>query len=500
MRWLLLVLLCLPAQAEVRRVGLFVGSNAAPVGRELLQHAEADAARLRDVMVELGEMHPDDAKVLRSPDATALDAALQELAARSDGAEAFFYYSGHADDRALLLGATELPLVDLRAALDRLPATLAVHIVDACRSGALTRAKGPKLGKRFNVDVRPQAKGRVLITSSAAWEDAQESDRLGGSFFTLHLASGLRGAADRDGDGQVTLGEVYAYVYDRTVESTLATPSGPQPPSFRYDLRGRGDTVLTWLGAARTAALRMGAGSYVVFDQAGRVLAEVPHGAQRLRVAPGHYRVARRERDAVREGDFQLVAGQDVEVDPGLTRRVAHEAVAMKGGGLVFPFALFGGVQSPMGEQSGLAPMARMTQGVGMRWLEAGLRLGWSDFGAALDTPRLSYELRVLSAGLELRRRLRAGPLELSTGVFADLLWLTRTEVEGREAEREAFGAFFGALLGLGLPIGPVRVLLEGEIGAIGLPLSDEERAPAEDGDVELSLGYRALLGVGHVF
>ena len=37
----------------------------------------------------------------------------------------------------------------------------------------------------------------MLLTSSSADEDAQESDAIAGSYFSHHLVSGLRGSADR---------------------------------------------------------------------------------------------------------------------------------------------------------------------------------------------------------------------------------------------------------------------------------------------------------------
>ena len=65
--------------------------------------------------------------------------------------------------------------------------------------------------------------GQVLITASSASEDAQESDAIQGSFFTHFLTSGLRGAADRDNDGKVTLGEAYEFAYAHTVSNTVGT-------------------------------------------------------------------------------------------------------------------------------------------------------------------------------------------------------------------------------------------------------------------------------------
>src|SRR5512134_423204 len=93
---------------------------------------------------------------------------------------------------------------------------------DAYRSGALTWTKGARCALAFDVesDVTPSVKGLVLFTSSASDEESQESDHIGGSYFSHHLASALLGDADKSGDGSVSLAEAYAYAYDRTVADT----------------------------------------------------------------------------------------------------------------------------------------------------------------------------------------------------------------------------------------------------------------------------------------
>ena len=74
---------------------------------------------------------------------------------------------------------------------------------------------------------------------------SQESDEIQGSFFTHHLTTGLRGDADQNRDGRVTLDEAYTYAYARTVAATAATRGGAQHPTYEYDLRGAGDVVLS---------------------------------------------------------------------------------------------------------------------------------------------------------------------------------------------------------------------------------------------------------------
>jgi len=122
--------------------------------------------------------------------------------------------------------------------------------------------------------------GEAILTSSAADEIALESREIGGSFFTHHLVSGLRGAADSSGDGIVTLAEAYQYAFSHTVSATAATVAGTQHPAYDYQLAGQGDLVLSELWRPNSA-LELPSGfdrmlvSGVVRDQ---VLAELPAG------------------------------------------------------------------------------------------------------------------------------------------------------------------------------------------------------------------------------
>src|SRR5207245_8889318 len=137
------------------------------------------------------------------------------------------------------------------------PADVRIGLLDSCQSGAITRPKGVRTAPAFDVQQAQAAstrpRGLVLIASSSADEESQESDEIGASFFTHYLASGLLGDADASGDGKVTLAEAYAYAYARTVGETAETRAGAQHPVYMYDLGGAGDVVLTELAPSRGA-------------------------------------------------------------------------------------------------------------------------------------------------------------------------------------------------------------------------------------------------------
>ncbi len=326
-------------------MALLVSHPNGGVDTEPLQYVERDASKLRDVLVDLGGFEAEDTTLLVAPSADQVVEAIARTEARVAKARAagerallLFYYSGHAASGEIRLGDSRLDLHSLRRMLSKSEAEVRIGLLDACQSGAITRIKGGTRGPSFVVDVEPEhvSSGYVLITSSSANEASQESEELRGSFFTHYLVSGLRGAADRSGDAQVTLDEAYAYAYDRTVAHTAGTRGGTQHPTYTYDLQGNGAVVLTRL--ARQGALVFGeaaSGRYLVYDL-GReaVVGEVEKQAGRrsaLAVAAGRYAVKKRARDHLLLQEVEVSVSERRAIDEAAFRAVAFEEDITKG-------------------------------------------------------------------------------------------------------------------------------------------------------------------------
>ncbi|HEU0032901.1 MAG TPA: caspase family protein [Kofleriaceae bacterium] len=299
----LVVGLAAPARAETRRVAVIVGNNIGNQPAQALRYAEVDAAKVGRVLVELGGVAQGDLFLLQGQDLATLDATLRRAKAqiaayksRLDRVVVIFYYSGHSDGVALELGRDRYAFADLRRWLKDTGADVRLGLVDSCKSGALLAMKGGTLGPAFHIRLTDElsSTGEALLTSSAADENALESREIGGSFFTHHLVSGLRGAADASGDAKVTLTEAYQYAYKHTISTSAATLAGPQHPAYDYRLSGQGELILTEL-ARPTAALVLPDG----FDRAlvielarAQVIAELDRGDPRqVAVVPGRYRV-----------------------------------------------------------------------------------------------------------------------------------------------------------------------------------------------------------------
>jgi hypothetical protein len=390
-----------------------------------LHYVDADAERVRSVFEDVGSV--DAGRFLRVSNATpeSLRAALAtaESALRGDpDGVLILYFSGHADEQGLLLGKQRFDYRELRQFLTRTTVKTRVVLLDACRTGGVLATKGGHQAPPFDVNLlRPATvAGAAIIAASTASEMAQESSRLEGSFFTHHLVSGLRGAADGNGDGRVTLAESYAYAYAQTLSSTSTTLIGPQHPSYQYDLAGAGELVLTELGRAQ-ATLSLPRGSagdlFMVFDSRDNLVAEISGGATRpvsLALRVGTFRVARRRGGRAAVGWVSLSTGTKVAFDESTLREQPAELALAKGihrrshavfldGGLVY--AQTGAI--PMAVEGGLS-----YERVLPRWRLLG-RLAAGGGESSFSVYRVTRQ----TAQLALLRRVPLGATELALGV-----------------------------------------------------------------------------------
>ncbi|XXF80849.1 caspase family protein [Myxococcaceae bacterium GXIMD 01537] len=355
----LLPLLLLPALAlaepgpplaepsQVRRFALLVGVNDGGPGRARLRYAATDAQAFGRVLEELGGVQPADRVMLLEADRAALEGALARLkalvvSARAAGArtEALIYYSGHSDEEGLLLRSDRFAYPELRRALESLPADVKIAVLDSCASGTLARQKGGTRRPAFLVDASASVRGHAILTSSSEDEASQESDRIGGSFFTHNLVSGLRGAADTTGDGRVTLHEAYQFAFHETLARTEKTRAGAQHPAYDIELAGTGELVMTDLRST-AAALALAEpldGRLYVRDDAGQLVVELNKLAGRateLGLQPGAYTVTRERKGQGSEARFALREGGRAVLAEADFTRVAGEATALRGGGSV---------------------------------------------------------------------------------------------------------------------------------------------------------------------
>ncbi|MBN2499006.1 MAG: caspase family protein [Deltaproteobacteria bacterium] len=435
-----------PCAAARVRIALVVGQDIGSSSDPVLAFAEADARRVADLLAELGGFAPERIDLLLGKGAGALRDALQrvrgrvaEIEARGDEALVLFYYSGHGGADGLHLGRETLELAALRSALEATGAAAVIGIVDACHSGRLGRAKGGKADRPFDVTLveDPAPRGIVLISASLGDELAQESAELEGSLFTHYLLSALRGAADYDGDGRVTVREAYRAAYHQTLARSLTTSARRQHPSADMDLRGHGELVLTYLrkSSATLTLPAQAAGRYTVIDGRGyRVVAELdkrPGREMRLALPAGEYRIVKQEGDAYLAAELDLAWGGKRELRERDMRRYAYEEVARKGS---VPAAAANRIFLQAEATDGLLPGMRVWAAGGLgyeRLLTPSLGLGLSfgftrqafTFAPGNDYMALDIDHWELRARLGLSWRIDAHPCLLPTlGVALEYL------------------------------------------------------------------------------
>jgi hypothetical protein len=230
----------------VARFALIVGANrGSDPALPLLHYADDDAARYGELFGALGvRVHlltrPDENTLRVSADAVSnarppvraeLARAVDELArevaiARERGRRVVFYfvYAGHGnvkDNTAYLaLEDQRLDSRDIeRQIIDRVHANQTHLIIDACYSYSLAKVRGPG-GSRHDV-VGPFAAvvGLVrrpdvgLLLSTTSTNESHEWSNFQAGIFSHEVRSGVDGAADIDGDGQVSYDEIGAFVH-----------------------------------------------------------------------------------------------------------------------------------------------------------------------------------------------------------------------------------------------------------------------------------------------
>jgi hypothetical protein len=447
------------AQPASARVAIVVSASVAD-GQPVLHYADRDAERMAAVLRELGGF--DRIERLIDPRPQALREAfdgVERAAARDPGLQVVFYYSGHADEHGLLLGAERFSFDELRTRLEGSRAAVRVALVDACFAGTMVQAKGGKPAPGYALDVvaPTRVRGAAIIAAGTAGELAQESRDIEGSYFTHHLLSALRGAGDRDGDGVVTLAETYQYAYSHTLAATLPSVFGPQHPSYDVRLAGTGELPLTRLGRGRQAlTFPPGDGrTYLVRTAGDEVVGEVtsqPQARIRLVLPAGRYHVAvRQDRRAwLAEINLPAAAG-DLGVESTVFREVPPEVAFAKGG------------RPPVHNEAtldvaitGLGPGAingTLELGAGYfrrwRWLTLGPHVSYGHHTG--DLSGVPYSLERWTASLFALRRLSLGASEVAVGAAAGLA-LVHEQIDV-DPTRAGWAPTAAALAAIDLPL-----------------------------------------------
>lgn len=226
-----------------------IGINSYPNLRPL-KYAVNDAMAFFSHLVEYNQVPRENVILLLEEEAnlmrlrSALGIHLKNKAAKED--MVIIYFAGHGAterdatsvdgdglEKYLLphdvdpkeLYATAMPMEEISRVFGRIRSERLVFIVDSCYSGASGGRTISLSDVRAGIsdgflDRITGGKGKIILTASGANEVSAEKDELQHGVFTHFLLEGLRGQADTDRDGLITVDEVYTYVSKQVPQAT----------------------------------------------------------------------------------------------------------------------------------------------------------------------------------------------------------------------------------------------------------------------------------------
>jgi hypothetical protein len=214
-------------------------------------YAEHDAQTMKKYFEALGV--PEENVILLTGEKatkTGLTKYLEEWLPKNvtEGSRVYFYYSGHgapdpADSTAYLvpwdgdasyLKSSAYPVSRLYEKLGALKAKQVVVMLDSCFSGAGGRsviAQGARPLVNVVTTAVPASSRLTVLSASAGDQISGTINDQGHGMFTYYLLKGLKGAADPDETGHVSLGALYSYVR-KSVEKAAHRDNREQSPEL----------------------------------------------------------------------------------------------------------------------------------------------------------------------------------------------------------------------------------------------------------------------------
>lgn len=216
-----------------------------------VKYATRDAEVMARYLQNVGGVAADDMKIITDDGATRSDieAYVEDWLPRrvKPGSTVFFYYAGHgapdpAGKEAFIVpfeGHPDFPsklypLNRLYAALAKLPAKAVIVMLDSCFSGAKGRGVSqegarPLVALQETGGLDPKL---AVLTGASGAQVASDFDKEEHGLFTYYLLKGMRGDADGDRDGTITLGELYPFVRGKVSERASRELNRDQTPAL----------------------------------------------------------------------------------------------------------------------------------------------------------------------------------------------------------------------------------------------------------------------------
>lgn len=216
-----------------------------------------DAEDFARVLKDKGLCEFDDVRVLLNQVSSAIIEAIDEFFDQKKPDDLLvLYFSGHGvrDELGALylavkntirsrLRSTAIKSDYIREVMDQSRSRRQVLVLDCCNSGAFEQGTKAATGVSVGTATAFESGfGRIILTASDSTQFAWEGDKVIGetdnSLFTHFLIEGLEGEADIDGDGRITVDELYDYAYEKVKHAT------PKQTPSKFSSKQQGEIIL----------------------------------------------------------------------------------------------------------------------------------------------------------------------------------------------------------------------------------------------------------------
>ncbi|MBD6620105.1 SUMF1/EgtB/PvdOfamily nonheme iron enzyme [Komarekiella sp. 'clone 1'] len=270
------------------KVALLIGISEYEPDLNPLPSAVKDVEAMRRVLVnpEMGDFAEANITVLKNPQRQEIEDAIYNLFTnRQKDDLLLFYFSGHGikDERGKLYLSTRATkkqngkLVTPSAVaanvlhdnINDSRSQRQVVILDCCFSGAIAQGMTVKDDGNVNVQEQLGGKGRAILTSSTSTQYSFEQQDSELSIYTRYLVEGIeKGAADKDGDGWISVDELHEYASTKVQEAAPAMTPKFYPVEEGYRIfiakSSKDDPSLKYRKEAESRA-KSGKGKFSVF-------------------------------------------------------------------------------------------------------------------------------------------------------------------------------------------------------------------------------------------
>jgi len=200
---------------------------------EKLQYARKDAELVAKYINGVIGIPEKNIKTYYDSDATKsiIETSIKSWLAKKKFNFVVFYFAGHGYpdpenpksgepfiipcDGNLDLGkGTLVSLNEIISTLEESPAKNILVVLDACFSGAggRTPVQFAKLQRGIAIEPKYQYERATVLSATSGNQPSWEFDRAGHGYFTYYFLLGLKGKADKNNDGWVSLPEIYDFV------------------------------------------------------------------------------------------------------------------------------------------------------------------------------------------------------------------------------------------------------------------------------------------------